>query len=596
MSSRGPQLLAQIISSIPSDVAASCGTLCGAILAAGSGAGLSAALASAGAAAVPLVLFGGGTFLQICQQRRVDADQRREVHRLESVLSSLARGQKDVEVSLIDLALEQRWLREAVEKGPEGLNAAWQAQSKAAADALRAVGAGFEGLDQTLRELSIVEFDTNGRVRRIEATVIALDRKADQILTEQQQLGRAIETLTQQFMNRLSDKDAQIESLHGQVRDAIERAVRAETARGRPWRETIARLGEGDRTRLISFLDDEIERDEADLIEKHRERAAVCYVTGQIDKAIASLTRLLSLRPDDMDAITRLGVIHLFLGHLDDAEAHFAQVGRFGADDRALAVSQANLGLVALKRGDLDGAEASLLRALELDRRCGRLEAVAGNYSNLGLIAIKRGEFDAAERSLTQALEIYRELGRLDGVATLHGNLGALAKMRGQLDAADAHLLHALDIDQELERPEGIANHSGNLGLVAMDRGDLETAEAYLMRALEINRALERFDAAAGQCGHLGLVAAQCGDLETAEAHFSNALEMNERLGRFEGVATAYNNLGVIARERGDFDAARELWTKAQDLYLKLGLPGSVAEVQALFDELPPPPNPAPPS
>ena len=53
---------------------------------------------------------------------------------------------------------------------------------------------------------------------------------------------------------------------------------------------------------------------------KHRERAAVAYTLGEIDKAEASLKIILAMLPDDLDALNFLGHIERTRGNLGAAE------------------------------------------------------------------------------------------------------------------------------------------------------------------------------------------------------------------------------------------------------------------------------------
>jgi tetratricopeptide (TPR) repeat protein len=100
---------------------------------------------------------------------------------------------------------------------------------------------------------------------------------------------------------------------------------------------------------------------------------------------------------------------------------------------------------VAMKPPSLDQAEALLKEALGLNMQIGQR---AATLKQLARVAMRRGEFDIADRSLVMALELYDELY---GVNTLHINTaavrfqqGALAFQREQLEEAWLHFSECL--------------------------------------------------------------------------------------------------------------------------------------------------------
>ncbi len=237
-----------------------------------------------------------------------------------------------------------------------------------------------------------------------------------------------------------------------------------------------------------------------------------------------------------------------------------------------------NLGLVYQKRSDLDEAEKMFEKALDIEKKLGRLEGVANNYGNLGVIHRIRGDLDRAQVMHTKALEIDQKLERHHSVGAHYGNLGLIHKMRGDLDQAEKTLKKALEILGQIGNLQGVADVSGNLGLLYQDRGDLDRADQMHKKSLEINEKLGRLEGMANQYGNLGLVCQGRGDLDGAEAMHEKSIQINEKLGRLEGTASQYGNLGLVYRKRGDLDAAEEMHKKSLEIAERLGRP----EVMAL--------------
>ncbi len=334
-------------------------------------------------------------------------------------------------------------------------------------------------LDALGKDIQIYLSTISADVRETRDNTRVLVAGQDQILTEQQRQSAAIESLTAQIaaMQRGGDPTAfsRLEGEKAELQATVQRYVEAEKARGRPWREVVEELRH-DPARLGAFIDDETERADRELVERHRERAAVWYTLGDIDKSLASVKKILALAEDDLFALTQRGHIHMLRGHLDAAAADFRRVGELATDDAARAVSLGNLGLIERTRGNLDAAAAYHKKSLAIEERLGRTEEMAADYGNLGLIERTRGNLDAAETYHKKALAIDERLGRPEGMANQYGNLGLIERKRGNLHAAEAYHKKSLAINERLGRPEGMANQYANLGGIEQARGNLDAA------------------------------------------------------------------------------------------------------------------------
>lgn len=288
--------------------------------------------------------------------------------------------------------------------------------------------------------------------------------------------------------------------------------------------------------------------------------------------------------------LTELAHLYRSLGDLERAESSFRKMleisERLGQLD-GIAVAYTNLGLIHETRGDLTEAERMYTQSLLIDQRLGRLEGIAGDYGNLGIIREMRGESDEAEKMLCKSLEIYEHLGQREGIANANGNLAAIYLKRGDLDKAEEMIGKALRIDEELGRLEGMASHYGNLGLVYQKRGDLDNAEKMHIKSLEIDQRLGRLEGIASQYGNLGQVCQARGDLDAAEKMHNRAVEINQKLGQLENLARGYINLGSVFRARGDITKLRAYWERALALFQKIGMENEVRVVRSWISNLP---------
>jgi tetratricopeptide (TPR) repeat protein len=439
-----------------------------------------------------------------------------------------------------------------------------------------------------------------------------------------------LDDIVDRLLANISDKDQQIGSLRAQLEEAVRRLARAGEQGDEDAREKLEQLRAGADLKLLGqFLDEQIARQSQATVGLLRERAAVAYTTGEIDRAEQCLHGILALVPEDFDAINRLGHVYLLQGDLTAAERQYRRLITLAPhDDLCQSIALGNLGVIAQTRGDLDEAQRLHREALDIDRKLGGLQGQAIDLGNLGVIAQTRGDLDEAERLLREAIDINRKLGRLQGQAGDLGNLGEIAQTRGNLDEAErlhrealdinrrlggllgqasdlgnlgeiaqtrgnldeAQRLHreAHDINRKLGWLQGQASDLGNLGQIAQTRGDLKEAQRFHRHALDINRKLGWLQGQASDLGNLGLIARTRGDLDEAERLHTESLEIERKIGRLVGQARQLGNLGVIADTRGDPVEARRLWIESRDLYARVGMPHRVDQIQDWLDGLAP--------
>ena len=286
------------------------------------------------------------------------------------------------------------------------------------------------------------------------------------------------------------------------------------------------------------------------------------------------------------------------LAFLDNTEEALRWIRRAVELDPANAHGWNGLGLLYLRTGQLDQAEAALREAvtlgeangdkksLAIEKKLGHQEGMALAYGSLGFLYQKRGDLDRAEEMFKKSLAIEKKLGHQEGMADQYGNLGLLYKKRGELDRAEEMYKKALAIDEKLGRQEGMADQYGDLGFLYQKRGELDRAEEMYRKALAIDEKLGRQESMADQYGDLGFLYQKRGELDRAEEMYKRALAIDEKLGRQEGMADQYGDLGFLYETRGELDRAEEMYRKALALFKAVGAGPQVKQVQAWLDAL----------
>lgn len=459
---------------------------------------------------------------------------------LEQVKSEHANSTVHTTAALADIALQQQWFKDAIEKGPAAFNQAWKKETadcaKAIEGRLAKIERGVTDLQSAVDAIATVEFDSNWRIREIAATTARTETKVDAlhntVLAETQQIKAAIENLTSQLAAsspQLDQLRTENDGLKAQLRAVTERYLTAERARGRNWREVIEELRH-DPKKLGEFLDAETDRTERDLIEQHRERAAVWFTTGEIAKAEASLRKVLALRPDDVGSLNYLGHIMRLRGELDEASKLYALVGQSASDDTMRAVSLCNLGLVEQDRGNHDAALANLKKSLKVFEKLGDQRNKATVDVNLGIIEYSRGNLNAADTHFNASLPILKRIGLDLAIASNQHNLGLVHWMRGDLEAAEVLQRESLGIHERFHAQKGIASNHTALGLIEQARGAHDAAEHHHKHALVINERLGSPGLIKNNCAALGLIEAVRGNIPEARRYWTRCLELSQKL------------------------------------------------------------------
>jgi predicted ATPase/class 3 adenylate cyclase len=265
---------------------------------------------------------------------------------------------------------------------------------------------------------------------------------------------------------------------------------------------------------------------------------------GYVYAALATLYRQLSRYQDAKQAATRavelaragqdndlLVQAERLRGTIFGDEGDFAAMARILEDVLPLAEEQGNASALAdvlrflasayEDSGNVPLAHNYFERALELVRRVGARDRVAGTLIDLARIEYRVGAWDQSKVHIDEALGIHRRIGRSAGILGALYTAGALATLRGQWDRAATYMDEVIDI----------AGKAGNLALQRYANGFLAQGDI-LQRNPE--RALARLEPLLKESGEesdvtwlLPVVAWACnelGDRSRAEKVVGQAL------------------------------------------------------------------------
>jgi len=220
-------------------------------------------------------------------------------------------------------------------------------------------------------------------------------------------------------------------------------------------------------------------------------------------------------------------------GRADDARGQYEDVIALMPD---FAEAHSNLGLLALRRGDLEVAEAQCRKALSA-----RADFPEANY-NLGAVLERRGDLQRAEAAYRDALRQKPSLPEANNA------LGVLLAKTARLDEALA------SFEREVAVNPSFVEARNNLGLALLQRQREREAETQLREALRLD------PAHADAHNNLGVALRRQGKLEDALKEYAEAVRLQPRfLEARNNLGLAYLALGKAAEAAAEFTRALEI-------------------------------------
>ncbi|HQU45925.1 MAG TPA: tetratricopeptide repeat protein [Pirellulales bacterium] len=235
----------------------------------------------------------------------------------------------------------------------------------------------------------------------------------------------------------------------------------------------------------------------------HLMRAEVANGLNDSHAMIAAYRELLSIDPDNRQALWRLGFALLDAHDVRGAKQIFERYLQLDAED-----PMGHLGLAICRRqmGEIGAAKAGFEKAL-----AGSLPGMrrAAALTELGQIAVSEKSYEQAREYLKEALRL------LPTSPSAHYALGTLLSKLGETDAASEHVAISRRLEADAERYEDLfqevvrrpddAGPRCELGEILLKQGQRKEAFAWLLSALRVDQwnsaahtALARYYADAG--------------------------------------------------------------------------------------------------
>jgi tetratricopeptide (TPR) repeat protein len=271
-------------------------------------------------------------------------------------------------------------------------------------------------------------------------------------------------------------------------------------------------------------------------VQEHWNLGVAFYSTSMFDEAVREFSRVLELAPDYVGAEFFLGLVELRRGELEKAEEKLRGVLERGGARPAV---YHDLAVVLAKQGRLAGA-------LELlDEGLARAKGHPKLLVARAMIELRRGDVAAAKRTL----ERYEaEAG--EELSPLYYSTRALA------EAMSRDMAAAVEVARRgLERHPRSAALANNLGVILERRGDAAGAREMYERAFEEEPDLPQASK------NLGDLLYRDGRYEEAAEAYRRALRADPYLGD-----DVYAKLGNVYYKSRDRAKAIEMWERALEI------------------------------
>lgn len=256
-------------------------------------------------------------------------------------------------------------------------------------------------------------------------------------------------------------------------------------------------------------------------------------------------------------------------------------------EDEALIASAYNkLGLVALRRDELETAATLLNKAYTMGRAVLSMVELGHISMNAGITAVQRGDLDQALQHFNTAIQHYELQDNPIHMAKAHCNLADLLRRKGILKEIPPTLLSARDLFKRLQAHYEYGLAENDIGCIHLSLNQYTLAEKALLRAKTTFEQLGAMTAKARVLSNLAALYVNTAQWPKAEA----AIEEGRTLARLCHkpllIATIDIDYGKLLYAQGDRTMAQQVWTAALAVQQSKGVHMAAARTAQLLHDL----------
>ncbi len=317
--------------------------------------------------------------------------------------------------------------------------------------------------------------------------------------------------------------------------------------------------------------------------------------TGQFKLADDYLTRVQQLALLDNDsqnrarALATQGEILLKQGHVDQSGKVLGQALKLIQrlpESTLHADVYLFLGRQQIIVGEIESAEAFMLKGLETAREFKSHSVACQLMSRLSEVERNRGNYDRALEYADEGLALARALKSKRLISLLLNNRGISSIMMGDYEMGDACFRESLELAQAMGDREKCCGYMMNIATLSLARGKMAEAQAMHGQALQVAREIGQREIQASLLMNIGRVHRQLGQPAKAESYFEEALKIATVMQYASTKLNVSRHLGDLHASLGNFDKAERILSAGLLGARKLGFAATVTQMQVSLANL----------
>lgn len=304
---------------------------------------------------------------------------------------------------------------------------------------------------------------------------------------------------------------------------------------------------------------------------------------------------------EEATALNSMGNCYRRLGQPDSAKNYYQQsllLLRYQKEDKLLARTHQNIGLLEYERGNYEQAVESYLQARELYRKIKDSKGEGIVYNNIANVYYAWGKYQQAATSYQQALQIFENIDFTQGVASTYSNLGSTFIKLNDFNTAREYLEKALAERLKMGNKREIANTYLTLANLFSQMNNAQNAKLYgdsnwekvilqhktsaqvlqqyksaldyNEKALKIGKEIDDKRLIASCLNNIGTIYSLAGISDKALDFYEQALKINREIDNQADVVVNLLAIGIIHNFTGNYEKARKYFTESLSLAQRL--------------------------
>jgi tetratricopeptide (TPR) repeat protein len=211
-------------------------------------------------------------------------------------------------------------------------------------------------------------------------------------------------------------------------------------------------------------------------------------------------------------------------------------------------------------------------------------------YGDIGWVAMRQGDYEGAFQAIAAGLDVAKRLPRDDSgrrvTARLQHTLGSVYWRTGDYAQAIVHFQACIEMQERIGDLPRLSGSYNNLAAVYWSQSEYDLAAEYIRKSQRIHERIGNAYGTAVCANNLGVIAYTLGDYARAIAHYERSLEIRREIGDARGLADTHSNLGEVLHTLEKDGQALQYLGEAARLSTELGDKVGLTDTYRLLAEV----------